>query len=59
MITMQLQNSTSTTDAPHIILIPLYMSAPYDLSLRKLNIIYIVICILTSLTNKYYTKNKY
>ena len=58
MITMQLQNSTSTTDA-QIILIPIYMSDPYDISLRKLNITYNVICILTSVTNKYYTKNKY
>ena len=54
-MTMQLQNSTSTTDAPYIILIPIYS---YDISLSKLNIINNVIYILKSLINKYYTKNK-
>ena len=32
---------------------------PYDIFLSKLNIIYNVICIILSLTNKYYPKNKY
>ena len=35
MITIQLQNSTSTTDDPHKILIPIYMSAPMTYSLVK------------------------
>jgi len=53
MITMQLQNSTLTTDAPHIQLLPIYMSALYDISLSKQNIIYIVTFILISLTITY------
>ena len=59
MITTRIQNSNSTTDSPSIILTPIYISALYDISHSKLNIIDIVTCILISLTNKYYTKNKY
>ena len=56
---MRMQDSTSTIDAPNIILIPIYMSASMTYSSVKLNIIYNVIYILILLTNKYYTKNKY
>ena len=35
MITMRMQNSISTTDAPYVINIPIYISAPVTYTLVK------------------------